>query len=72
MFGGKQVNLLDLLIGPATRKAQVAALATAAGTVLAAVLPETDGTVARIIVVILAVLAAFGITYQTPNKGTGA
>ena len=71
MFGGKQVNVLDLLLGPATRKAQVSAIVTAAATVLAAVLPDTTGTAAKVITVILAILAAFGITYQAPNRTDG-
>lgn len=63
------MNLVEILLGPATRKAQVSALATAVATVLAAVLPNVgDGTAATIITVVLAVLAAFGITYATPNR----
>lgn len=65
------MNLLELLTGPATRKAQVAALVSAAAAGLTAALPETDGNLATAITIVLAVLAAFGITYQTPNKGTG-
>lgn len=61
-------NVLDLLTSSATRKAQVSALVTAAGAGLAAILPETDGTAATIVTVILAVLASFGVTYATPNR----
>lgn len=64
------MNLLDLITGPATRKAQVSALATALVAVLTAILPNTNGHVAQVIGAALAVLAAFGITYQTPNKGS--
>lgn len=63
-------TLLDVVTSSATRKAQVSALVTAVGAGLTAVLPSSDGTAATIITIVLAVLAAFGITYATPNRPT--
>lgn len=61
---------LGRLLGGSTRKAQVSAIATAVATVLASVLPNVDGTAATIILVVLSVLGAYGITYATPNNGS--
>lgn len=62
-------ELLDLITSSATRKAQVSAVAAGLGVVLTAVLPGLDdGAAATIVTAILAVLAAFGVTWATPNR----
>lgn len=52
-----------------TRKAYVAAAATALGAVLATTTPFLHGRAASIAYAVLAVLGALGITWRVPNAG---